>query len=185
MKVSKNQVVCALCHFAGLQSGIDCNIWSSAENGWVSCSVMLRTSRYCSRKGLQLNCSARLACMAICFLRAGQIQSCSELNTPAWMRRGGLLLHFLSRKCLPVSGPGDPDGWPFAGTVGLAWHPAHVWLAAYTLCQRQVSVGESRGKDLVCKDFSHRLRGPRLFDSRQCPASPRRQRVLRLLPFKR
>lgn len=64
MKVSKNQVVCALCHFAGLQSGMDCSIWSSAEKGSVSCIVMLRISRYCSRKGLQLNFWARLAGMA-------------------------------------------------------------------------------------------------------------------------
>ena len=42
--VSKNQVVCARCHLAGLASGMDCTIWSSAESGAARRSVSARTA---------------------------------------------------------------------------------------------------------------------------------------------
>ena len=41
-KVSKNHVVCAKCHFAGLASGIGCKAWSSTESGEHRCSDMSR-----------------------------------------------------------------------------------------------------------------------------------------------
>src|SRR6056297_1652230 len=43
MKVSKNQVVCALCHLAGLTSGIDWRFWSSGQRGATRASVAART----------------------------------------------------------------------------------------------------------------------------------------------
>ena len=43
MKVSKNHVVCARCHFAGLASGIDCTMASSAESGSAKRRVVERT----------------------------------------------------------------------------------------------------------------------------------------------
>src|SRR6188474_2550055 len=46
--VSKNQLVCARCHFTGLASGIDCAVQSSGDKGAASCSVALRTARYAS-----------------------------------------------------------------------------------------------------------------------------------------
>ena len=36
---SKNQVVCARCHFAGLASGIDCTHWSSSVRSAARASV--------------------------------------------------------------------------------------------------------------------------------------------------
>ena len=43
-KVSKNQVVWARCHFAGLASGMDCTAWSSGDSGAASASVLARTA---------------------------------------------------------------------------------------------------------------------------------------------
>lgn len=42
--VSKNQVVCARCHFAGLASGMDCMQWSSGESGADNESECARTA---------------------------------------------------------------------------------------------------------------------------------------------
>ena len=44
-KVSKNQVVCARCHFTGLASGIDCSAQSSADSGAASARPVCRTAR--------------------------------------------------------------------------------------------------------------------------------------------
>ena len=44
-KVSKNQLVCARCHFVGLASSIDCAWQSSADSGPRRRSVSPRTSR--------------------------------------------------------------------------------------------------------------------------------------------
>jgi gamma-glutamyl hercynylcysteine S-oxide synthase len=43
-KVSKNQVVCARCHFTGLASGIDCTWQSASDSGAASATVCARTS---------------------------------------------------------------------------------------------------------------------------------------------
>ena len=43
-KVSKNQVVWARCHFAGLASGIDCRLWSSMLRGEQSRIEVCRTA---------------------------------------------------------------------------------------------------------------------------------------------
>src|SRR5438046_10119508 len=45
MKVSKNQVVCARCHFVGLTSGIDCTTQSSGARFSANLAVKFRTSR--------------------------------------------------------------------------------------------------------------------------------------------
>src|ERR1700704_6869933 len=46
MNVSKNQLVCARCHLAGLASGQDCTMRSSGLSGAVSASVCWRTAEY-------------------------------------------------------------------------------------------------------------------------------------------
>ncbi len=45
-KRSKNQVVCARCHFVGLVSGMACTTWSSAASGAASNMLVSRTRRY-------------------------------------------------------------------------------------------------------------------------------------------
>src|SRR5450759_5157234 len=45
MNVSKNQVVCARCHFTGLASGIDWIAQSSADSGAASAQVARRIER--------------------------------------------------------------------------------------------------------------------------------------------
>src|SRR3954467_14036523 len=55
--VSKNQLVCARCHFAGLASGMDCTHWSSSLSGAVNFSLRLRTAAKGGRKPPLLACS--------------------------------------------------------------------------------------------------------------------------------
>jgi hypothetical protein len=68
MKVSKNQVVCAWCHLAGLASGVDCTIWSSAVNEAQIASVVSLTAAYLScSDGLWLRAFAEKARALVVF----------------------------------------------------------------------------------------------------------------------
>ena len=57
--VSKNQDVCARCHFAGLPSGIDWIWQSSLESGRVSCSVIRERPCTAGASGHYQGCCAR------------------------------------------------------------------------------------------------------------------------------
>src|SRR5580658_4533618 len=60
---SKNQVVCARCHFVGLASGMDCTHWSSADRAPASLSVSCRTRWY---RSIASESNDRRARSAIC-----------------------------------------------------------------------------------------------------------------------
>src|SRR5262245_9685364 len=62
MKVSKNHVVCAKCHFTGLASGIDCTVQSSAERGPARAIEVLRMLRY--RLASSASAGAERGCIA-------------------------------------------------------------------------------------------------------------------------
>src|SRR5712671_1487100 len=53
MKVSKNQLVCARCHFVGLTSGIDWIAWSSGERLAASASDCCRITANRSRSAVR------------------------------------------------------------------------------------------------------------------------------------
>src|SRR5580658_1665419 len=154
MKVSKNQVVWARCHLAGLASGQDCTIMSSGVSGSQRASVCCRTLQNWSMRlegepGVATASGAGLISWVFKGRSSLGLESCHRVVLPArllWDEAGPEEVTMIFHQAHP------------SGAGGLRLPACRGRLSCTFSCSRKAS-GGARGASIKTRNISSRNAG--------------------------